>query len=145
MERVARKMASRQHRGTDEGFAARSYIADRKTGESQHVSGTPLDSSFVRRLIAATEPITRLCRLLMESADLASPLGRQCASLRGNPTRSARRCSLSIPGCPGLWRIREGAGGHPGTDAVQAAAERKSRPAANRPEIEDMNRVYLHD
>ena len=124
------------------------HIADLEQYESQHVSGTPLDSSFVRRLIAAYGTNHEaVSRLLMESSDLASPLGRQCAVTRAEILYSVRsEMALHLTDAL-LRRTAAGAGGHPGTDAVQAAADVMANelswtPAQTAREIEDMNRVY---
>ena len=99
-------------------------ITDLDRYECESTSAGTVPPSTVRRLIAAYGTgYDRIVRLLKDNPALASPLSSTCRVTRAEVLHSVREEMAIHLSDVLLRRTESGTGGHPGDDAIHAAAE----------------------
>jgi glycerol-3-phosphate dehydrogenase len=123
-------------------------IADLDRLEREATAASRLDAATVRRLVAAHGTgYGEVVRLMTGSPTLASPLGARCA-VTGAEIVHAVREEMAVHLTDALLRrTAAGSGGHPGSDAVSAAAavmagERRWSPEETARQTEAVERFY---
>lgn len=150
---VARHIGRRMAKATGAGHPLSDpvpggHFEDLDRYERREIASSRFDAAEVRRLIAAYgSGYGDVVRLMQESPALAEPLGRACA-VTGAEILHAVRHEMAVHLTDALLRRTiAGAGGHPGVDAVRAAAAIMSREhgwteAEQARQIESVDRVY---